>query len=67
MERFAKYANESAQKMGSTTLDYTQGALIYYQQGLNEEEVKKRTDITMKMSNVLRSSSEEVSNYMTAI
>ena len=67
MERFAKYANQSAQTMGKSTLDYTKGALIYYQQGLNEEEVKKRTDITMKMSNVLGASAEDVSNYMTAI
>ena len=67
MERFAKYANQSAQAMGKSTLDYTKGALIYYQQGLNEEEVKKRTDITMKMSNVLGTSAEDVSNYMTAI
>ena len=67
MARFAKYANQSAQAMGKSTLDYTKGALIYYQQGLNETEVKKRTDITMKMSNVLGTSAEEVSDYMTAI
>ena len=67
MARFAKYANQSAQAMGKSTLDYTKGALIYYQQGLGEEEVKKRTDITMKMSNVLGTSADEVSNYMTAI
>lgn len=67
MERFAKYANESAKAMGATTLDYTQGALIYYQQGLSESEVKKRTDVTIKMANALGTTSEEVSNYMTAI
>ena len=67
MERFAKYANEAAKNLGSSTLDYTKGALIYYQQGLSEQEVKKRTDVTLKMANVLGSSSEEVSNYMTAI
>ena len=61
MERFAKYANKSAQSMGKSTLDYTKGALIYYQQGLSEEEVKKRTDVTMKMSNVLGVSADEVS------
>ena len=67
MQRFAKYANEAAKTMGATTLDYTEGALIYYQQGLDADEVKKRTDITLKMSNVLRMSTEDVSNYMTAI
>lgn len=67
MVRFAKYANESAKRLGSSTLDYTKGALIYYQQGLSEDEVLKRTDTTIKMSNVLGRSTEEVSNYMTAI
>ena len=67
MVKFARYANESAKKLGSTTLDYTKGALIYYQQGLSEDEVIKRTDTTIKMSNVLGRSTEEVSNYMTAI
>ena len=67
MERFAKYANGAAKSLGASTLDYTKGALIYYQQGLDEEEVKKRTDITLKMSNVLGTSAQEVSDYMTAI
>ena len=67
MEKFAKYANASAQKLGATTLDYTKAALIYYQQGLAEEQVKLRSDITVKMANVLGDSAEEVSNYMTAI
>lgn len=67
MERFARYANEAAKNLGASTLDYTQGALIYYQQGLDEEQVKQRTDITLKMANVLETSAEEVSDYMTAI
>jgi TP901 family phage tail tape measure protein len=67
MEKFAKYANESAKQLGASTLDYTKGALIYYQQGLSEDEVIKRTDTTIKMSNALGASTEEVSSYMTAI
>ena len=67
MERFAKYANQSAKELGASTLDYTKGALIYYQQGLGEEEVKQRTEVTLKMANVLGESAQEVSNYMTAI
>ena len=67
MERFAKYANEAAKSTGATTLDYTDAALIYYQQGLSEEEVKKRTNITIKAANVLGDSADEVSNYLTAI
>jgi TP901 family phage tail tape measure protein len=67
MERFAKYANTAAQNLGATTLDYTKAALIYFQQGLDEEQVKLRSDITVKMSNVLGESAEQVSDYMTAI
>lgn len=67
MDRFARYANNAAQKLGASTLDYTNAALIYFQQGLDEAEVKLRSDVTVKMSNVLGDSAEEVSNYMTAI
>ena len=34
---------------------------------LNDQEVKERTDITMKMSNVTGESTDKVSSYMTAI
>lgn len=67
MERFAKEANKAAQALGATTLDYTDASLIYYQQGLSDKQVKQMTDITIKMSNVLGASAEEVSDYMTAI
>ena len=67
MEQFAIHANKAAQALGSNTLDYTNASLIYYQQGLGDEQVKQMTDITVKMSNVLGASAEEVSNYMTAI
>lgn len=67
MASFAKEANEAAKALSTTTTNYTDASLIYYQQGLSEEEVKKRTDITVKMGNVARESAEEVSQYMTAI
>ena len=67
MAVFAKNANNAAKALGSTTLQYSDAALIYYQQGLSDEKVKQMTDITIKMSNVLGTSAEDVSNYMTAI
>lgn len=33
MAEFAKRANETAKALSATTLDYTEGALVYYQQG----------------------------------
>lgn len=67
MVRFAENANKSARQLSSTTLDYTNASLIYYQQGLSDEEVKKRTDVTIKMANVARESAQTVSDQMTAI
>ena len=67
MARFAKEANSAAKALGTTTLEYTDASLIYYQQGLNGDEVQERTNVTMKMANVLNESASEVSDYMTAI
>ena len=67
MAAFAEQANKSAQALSANTLAYTDAALIYYQQGLNDKEVKERTDATIKLSNVTGQSAEEISSYMTAI
>lgn len=67
MAKFAEQANKSAKVLSSTTTAYTNAALIYYQQGLDDKAVKERTDATIKMSNVTGQSAEEVSSYMTAI
>lgn len=67
MARFANQANKAAKSLGATTLDYTNASLIYYQQGLNEEQVASRTNTTVKLANTLGVSAQEVSDYMTAI
>ena len=67
MARFAKEANEAAKALSTTTTEYTNASLIYYQQGLSDAEVKERTDATVKMANVTRTAAEEVSQQMTAI
>ena len=67
MARFAQEANKAAKALSSTTTDYTNASLIYYQQGLNDSQVKERTDITIKMANVARQSAEVVSDQMTAV
>lgn len=67
MDRFAKKANAAAKELRTTTTDYTNASLIFYQQGLSDEAVKERTDTTIKMANVTKDSAEEVSSYMTAI
>jgi hypothetical protein len=37
MARFAKAANNAAKELSTTTTEYTNASLIYFQQGLNEE------------------------------
>lgn len=67
MAKFAEQANKAAQQLSVTTTQYTNGALIYYQQGLSDEEVKARTDVTMKLANASGVSAETASEQLTAI
>lgn len=67
MANFAKHANKAAQALSSNTIAYTNAALIYYQQGLSDEQVIDRTDVTIKMANVTGDTAQTVSDQMTAI
>lgn len=67
MAKFAEQANKAAQSLSSTTTAYSNAALIFYQQGLDDKAVKERTDTVIKMANVTGDSAEDVSSYMTAI
>ena len=67
MARFADQANKAAKALSTTTTQYTNASLIYYQQGLSNEEVLERTDVTIKMANAAGQSAEIVSDQMTAV
>ena len=68
MERFAVQANKVAKSLGTSTLDYTNASLIYYQQGITDfKEIQERTDATLKLANTTGESASSVSDYMTAI
>lgn len=67
MERFAKQANNAAQALGKSTKDYTEASLIYYQQGLSDEEVAARTETTLKAANVTGQKTSQVSEQLTAV
>lgn len=67
MERFAQTANKAAKSLGASTTDYTEAALIYYQQGLSEEEVQARANTTLKVANVTGQSGQAVSEQLTAV
>ena len=67
MANFAAEANKAAKALSTTTTEYTNASLIFYQQGLTDSEVQKRTDITIKMANAAGQSAEMVSNQLTAV
>lgn len=67
MREFAQYANDAAKALSTTTTNYTDASLIYYQQGLDDEQVRGRTDTTIKMANVSNESAETASEQLTAI
>ena len=67
MDKFAVEANKAAKALSTTTTEYTKASLIYFQQGLNSQEVKERTQATIKLANVTGESAETVSEWMTAI
>ena len=67
MERFARIANNAAKDLGKSTKDYTDASLIYYQQGLSDEESQKRAEITLKTANVTGQSTSDVSEQLTAV
>jgi len=43
MAAFAQQANQAAQSLGRSTMDYSKAALTFYQQGLDEQSVQART------------------------
>lgn len=67
MERFARTANRAAQTLGKSTKDYTDAALIYYQQGLGEQEANKRAEVTLKTASVTGQATDTVSEQLTAV
>ena len=67
MARFAEQTNKAAKALSTTTTNYTDASLIYYQQGLTDQEVLDRTETTIKMANVAGTTAETASQQLTAI
>lgn len=67
MQEFAKYANQAAKSLSATTIDYTDASLTFYQQGLTDNEVRGRTETTLKLANVTGQSTSEIAEQLTAI
>ena len=67
MDKFADKANKAAKALSTSTLNYTDASLIYYQQGLSDQEVEDRTAVTIKMANAAGESAEKISQQLTAV
>lgn len=67
MDNFAEKANKAAASLGQATTDYTKASTIYYQQGLSDEEVAARTDVTLKASNTTGQDTKTVADNLTAL
>lgn len=67
MTKFAISSNRAAKELGAATTEYTNAALIYYQQGLGDAESQKRAEITVKAANVTGQAAEDVSAQLTAV
>ena len=67
MDIFAVKANKAAKALGQSTRNYTDASLIYYQQGLAEQDVQARAETTLKAANVTGQSGEAVSEQLTAV
>ena len=67
MRQFAKEANAAAKELSISTNEYASASLIYYEQGLNDSQVKNRTNITAKVANVTGQTAQQVSEEVTAV
>lgn len=63
---FATAANKAALTLKSSTVEYTDAALVYFQQGLNSEDVQKMAEATLIGANIAGESTIEMSNLLTA-
>lgn len=66
MDDFAKKANDVAQALGQTTVAYTEGALLYLQQGKSMEEAAALTEATLIASNITGESTAQTAELLTA-
>lgn len=66
MADFAIEANNMAKALKTSTVEYSDAALVYFQQGLAADDVRKMTDATVMGANIAGESTEEMSNLLTS-
>ena len=66
MADFAIEANNAAKALRTSTVEYSDAALVYFQQGLAADDVRKMTEATVMGANIAGESTEEMSNLLTS-
>ena len=67
MREFSLYANQAAQNLGQTTTAFTDAALIFIQQGLDQDTSNYLADLTLRMANVTQQDTATASEQITSI
>ena len=67
MARFGAEAQKTAAALGKGTTDITNASLIFYQQGLDTAEVNARTEVSTKLANVTKQSTDITADQLTAV
>lgn len=67
LDKVTQNAIAGAKELRIAANDYAEGALIFYQQGLGDDEVARRVEITAKAARAASSSLEDMSSQLTAI
>lgn len=67
LDKVTKNAIAGAKELRIAANDYAEGALIFYQQGLGDDEVARRVEITAQAARAAGTSLEEMSSQLTAI
>lgn len=67
MEKVFDVVIAKSKELSTSAKEYSAAALIYYQQGLADEEVARRTEITVKAARAAGEDAEQMSKNLTAI
>lgn len=67
LDRVYEKAIQHSKDLRVAASDYAQGALIFYQQGLSDDEVDRRTEITVKAAKAAGQSIDTMSSQLTSI
>lgn len=66
MKKFAVEANNAAKALSTTTNEYAEASLVFFQQGMNQQDVRTMTDTTIMAARIAGETTEEMSNLLTS-